>query len=55
MEQRFKNLYEWMLQKGDISSFLPRATGEWEKDKKRFIAFQTEIEKLADLTDVDLE
>jgi hypothetical protein len=55
MEQRFKNLYDWMLQKGDISSFLPKATGEWEKDKKNFILYQTNMEELANLTDVDLE
>lgn len=54
-EKRFKSLYQWMLQKNELSDFLPRATGDWEKDKKRFIAFQIEMEKLANLTDIDLE
>lgn len=55
MEERFKNLYNWMLQKNELSDFLPKATGDWEKDKKKFISFQVEMEKLANLTDIDLE
>jgi hypothetical protein len=55
MEERFKNLYNWMKQKEELNDFLPKATGVWEKDKKKFISFQKEMEKLADLTDVDLE
>ena len=55
MEQRFKSLYQWMLQKNELNDFLPKATGVWEKDKDKFISFQKEMEKLADLTDVDLE
>lgn len=55
MEERFKNLYNWMKQKEELNDFLPKATGIWEKDKKKFISFQKEMEKLADLTDVDLD
>ena len=55
MEERFKNLYNWMLQKNELSDFLPKATGDWEKDKNKFISFQVEMEKLANLTDVDLD
>ena len=55
MEERFKNLYNWMKQKEELNDFLPKATGVWEKDKKKFISFQKEMEKLADLTDVDLD
>ena len=44
-----------MLQKNELSDFLPKATGDWEKDKKKFISFQVEMEKLANLTDVDLD
>ena len=54
-EKRFKNLYMWMVQKKEINDFLPNATGEWEKDRSRFIRFQQEMEKLANLTDIDLE
>ena len=54
-EQRFKSLYQWMVQKGEINDFLPKATGDWEHDKNKFIAYQMEMEKLANLTDIDLE
>ena len=54
-EQRFESLYRWMRQKEELRDFLPKATGLWEEDKAKFISFQKEIEKLADLTDVDLE
>ena len=55
MEERFKNLYNWMKQKEELNDFLPKATGIWEKDKKKFISFQKEMEKLANLTDIDLD
>lgn len=54
-EKRFKNLYNWMLQKDELNDFLPKATGEWEKDKTKFITFQIEMEKLANIKDIDLE
>ena len=44
-----------MKQKEELNDFLPKATGIWEKDKKKFISFQVEMEKLANLTDIDLE
>lgn len=54
-DKRFESLYRWMRQKEELNDFLPKATGIWEKDKKKFISFQKEMEKLADLTDVDLD
>ena len=54
-DKRFESLYRWMRQKEELNDFLPKATGDWEKDKKKFISFQKEMEKLADLTDVDLD
>ena len=54
-EQRFESLYRWMRQKEELNDFLPKATGVWEQDKDKFISFQKEMEKLADLTDVDLD
>ena len=54
-ETRFESLYNWMKQKEELNDFLPKATGVWEVDKNRFIRFQQEMEKLANLTDVDLE
>ena len=55
MEERFKNLYNWMKQKEELNDFLPKATGIWEKDKTKFINFQMEMEKLANLTETDLD
>ena len=55
MEQRYKNIYDWMLQKGELFDFMPKASGDWEQDKVKFISFQSEMEKLANLTDIDLE
>ena len=54
-ETRFESLYNWMKQKEELNDFLPKATGVWEQDKNKFISFQKEMEKLADLTDVDLD
>jgi len=53
-ETRFKNLYQWMIQTGELKDFLPRAKGDWEQDKVRFIKIQQEIENLANLTDTDV-
>jgi len=55
MEKRFKSLYQWMLQKNELNDFLPKATGDWEKDKTKFINFQMDMEKLANLTETDLD
>lgn len=55
MEQRYKNIYDWMLQKDELFDFMPKASGDWEQDKVKFIFFQIEMEKLANLTDIDLE
>lgn len=54
-DKRFESLYRWMKQKEELNDFLPKATGVWEQDKNKFISFQVEMEKLADLTDVDLD
>lgn len=55
MEQRYKNIYDWMLQKNELFDFMPKASGDWEQDKVKFISFQIEMEKLANLTEIDLE
>ena len=54
-ETRCKNLYQFLKKKEELQQLLPKATGEWEQDKKRFIKIQQEMENLANLTDVDLE
>lgn len=54
-QERFKKLYQWMLEKGELKQLFPNATGDWEKDKKQFIRRQTEIEELANITNVYLD
>lgn len=52
---RFKVLYDSMLESGDLSEVFPSMSGEWEKDKKKFIYEQTELEKLINLQSIDLD
>jgi hypothetical protein len=47
--KRFKNLYDWMNQTGDLQKFMPKAKGVWDLDKDRFIKLQENMEKLANL------
>jgi predicted transcriptional regulator len=53
--QRFENLYNWMKQTGELKTLMPRATEDWEQDKKLFIEIQKDMEAMANVTDVDLE
>ena len=32
-----KKAYDSMLESGDLELLFPKASGDWEKDKKRFI------------------
>lgn len=52
---RFKKLYESMLESGELQEVFPLMKGNWEKDKKRFIKEQTELEELLSLTNIDLD
>ena len=54
-ETRCKNLYQFLKKKEELQQLLPRATGDWEQDKDKFIKIQQEMENLANLTNVDLE
>ena len=54
-ETRCKNLYLFLKKKEELQQLLPKATGDWEQDKDKFIRIQQEMENLANLTDVDLE
>ena len=53
-EDRFKNLYEFMLKNKELKQLMPKATGEWEQDKDKFIKLQLDMENMANFTDVDL-
>jgi len=49
------NLYNSMLESGELLEVFPTLTGKWEKDKKSFIREQEELEKLANITYIDLD
>lgn len=44
-EQRFKNLYNYLLKKGELTELLRSAKGEWELDKEKFIRMQRKMEE----------
>jgi hypothetical protein len=44
-----------LKKKEELRQLLPRATGDWEQDKEKFIKIQQEMENLANLTNVDLK
>lgn len=52
---RFKKLYESMLESGDLKDVFPKMKGDWEKDKSSFIREQEELEKLLNITNLDLD
>lgn len=54
-EKRFKSLYDFLNNNNELKNFLPKPSGNWEEDKKRFIKMQLEIEEMANLKDVDLK
>jgi hypothetical protein len=53
--KRFKSLYDWMKQTGELHNFLPRAKGDWDKDKDRFIQIQEAMEKMADVVSIETD
>lgn len=46
-EKDFKNLYDCLKESKDLKMIHKGLSGEWEEDKKVFIKFQKELEKLA--------
>lgn len=52
---RFENLYHWMKKNNELKSISTKLTGDWEKDKDKFIILQKEMEDMANLTDIDLD
>jgi hypothetical protein len=34
---------------------MPKMTGDWEKDKDRFIRYQLEMEEMANIKNLDLD
>ena len=43
MEQ-IKALYESLLESDELKMFFPKMTGDWEKDKNKFIKLQKGLE-----------
>lgn len=44
-----------MLESGELSEVFFSMSGVWEKDKNKFIKEQTELEKLINFTNIDLD
>ena len=54
MKNRFEQLYQFMLNNGDLK-FVPKMAGNWEEDKDKFTKYQIKIEEVANLKDIDFE
>lgn len=50
--EHYKQLYDNLLHTEELKDMFPKMTGNWDKDKKTFIAEQKEIENL--LKDIDV-
>lgn len=55
MADRFRDLYNYLLESGELLERFPKFKGEWEKDKKAFIKEQRELEELANIQNIDDE
>lgn len=53
--REFKSLYDCLIQTKELNKMFPRLSGEWEKDEKKFIQYQKELENLANIKEVDEE
>lgn len=53
-ESDFKKLYDCLLDSEDLKTIYKGMTGDFEKDKEKFIRFQTELEQLANVIEIDL-
>ena len=51
---RYKRLYESMSIAGDLKEVFPRLSGEWLKDKDKFIKEQQRLEEYINL-EVEIE
>jgi len=54
-EKRFRKLYDSMLGSGELKDVFGSMTGDWEKDKKKFIKEQLDMEELLNMKDVDTD
>ena len=53
-ESDFKNLYDCLLDSEDLKTIYKGMTGDFEKDKEKFIRFQQDLENIANVIEIDL-
>lgn len=51
--QEARLMYNSFLESGDLKQFIPKASGEWEKDEKLFMKYYNDQQKL--LKDIGFE
>jgi len=51
-EENYKKLYDFLVESGEIKT-IQKMSGVWEKDKIKFIKYQTELEDLANVIEID--
>lgn len=50
-----KKEYEALMESGDLEVLFPKATGEWDKDKKQFTAIYEANQKMLNNYDVQFK
>lgn len=53
-EENYKQLYECLLESGELKKYKTFSL-DWEKDKKRFMKEQKNLENLANVIDTEIE
>ena len=51
-KERFRNLYDSLLQTDELFVMFTGMTGDWEKDKNKFVKAQKELEDIINFKDV---
>ena len=51
-KERFRNLYDSLLQTVELFVMFTGMTGDWEKDKNSFVKAQKELEDIINFKDV---
>lgn len=52
-EENYKQLYDCLLQTEDLHRMFRGLSGDWAKDKNKFIKAQKELEQDANVIDID--
>ena len=51
-KERFRNLYDSLLQTDELFIMFEGMTGDWSKDREKFIRAQKELEDIINFKDV---